>query len=160
MAGHRDAGGLRDARQGARRRYVKREPQPPVFVTPAHGGGLLRRGGTNRGGSGRPTNELRIRMRFVASVVLDEIERRLAWARRPVLTRAELEQMPRKALEALVLEHGEWLAISTKALRDVLDVALKYGLGTRHLHAGDEDAPIGSGVIILPALDSENGGIG
>ena len=118
-----------------------------MLETPLHGAGQLMRGGNygNRGG------------RRLSWAVLDELERRIEAAHRAALDRATLDRLPKETLVEMLAEMGEWITLSTSDLRQILDTAAKDAIGTKHVHSGDEDdLPVGSGVVILPPLNTSN----
>lgn len=143
-------------------RIHRKAPDPnvaPPFV-PSHGGGLLHRQNLWKPGdrrSAQPKAEMRNRFRGVASHVLDELERRVAAATREMPNRATLLTMSREQLVDLLEEVDAWMEVETGELRLLLDTAAKYGIGTKHVHAGDEDGdPTVTGIVILPAFNSES----
>lgn len=127
-------------------------PQP-------HGGALLPGGKPgNKGGTGRPPNELRQRMRELGYVALEETLRRVQVASKEVPPREQLRQMRKAELIDLLEEIRGWIEIEPQALRQILDTAMKYGIGTKHVHTGDDDdGPIRHGIVIMPALERERG---
>lgn len=124
-------------------------PQP-------HGGAIKARGNPgNKGGPGRPPNELRERMRELGWVALEEVLARVQASRRTVPPRAHLQKMTKDELIELLEGIREWIEISPNELRQILDTAAKYGIGTKHVHSGEDDGPIQHAVFLLPSLDDE-----
>jgi len=125
-----------------------RKPRKPAAKRPAlvkqkHGGALLTGGiPGNKGGPGRPPNELRQGIRELGWLALEETRRRVEAARRTVPPREQLERMKKAELIDLLLQIGEWLEITPGALRQILDTAYKYGVGTKHVMATEDESPL------------------
>ena len=93
-------------------------PQARMEV-PSHGKGMLRRGGTNEGGPGRPPSELRRKMR-------GSLEDRLHIAE-------EIADSPTAAYSDRM---------------KALDFLAKYGLGTKQEITGEDGAAIPTEIVV------------
>lgn len=102
---------------------VKKNPAKTPMATPSHGRGKLRRGGTNKGGTGRPPEALRIKSRAV-------FEKWLAWAAKRV---ADPETD-----DSLMLQIG--------------NTAAKYGLGTTFTPTDTSGKTLTAGVLAVPMM--------
>ena len=103
------------------RQAKKTPPKTPQarMEVPSHGKGMLRRGGTNEGGPGRPPSELRRKMR-------GSLEERLHIA----------EEIA-----------GKETASDSDRLK-ALDFLAKYGLGTRQEVTGEDGAAIPTEIVV------------
>ena len=88
-------------------------------LVPQPHGGAIRRGGTNRGGTGRPASEIRARMR-------GSLDERIAIAE-------QIADNPQS---------------SDSDRLKALDFLAKYGIGTKQEHSGPDDSPIPNEIII------------
>lgn len=129
----------------------------PTLVPQPHGGALLTGGVPgHRGGGGRPSNALREQMRSLLAMAQDEVVRRLQdWEtelRDPGFQR-RLKRMTKAQLIEFINENLPQTPLSTRELKEIMDVAGKYGIGVKHEVSGVDDGPLRFGVFALPPLD-------
>lgn len=149
------------AQQNGKGTDPPRAPDGTELIPQEHGG-ALRPGGKpgNKGGPGRPPDQVRTKVRELGWLVLVDMLEGYHLARNELPGRSELEQLEPDELVELLDEIRVWVTIPWKERRQILDTALKYGIGTKHVHAADdEDGSRAVGIVMMPALEDNSGAL-